>query len=113
MKRKAAEGVLSPQATTKQSRGEAEAVISPPPTTNTTSLVTPAPTEIEVSGFIIQEFVDGLRSTADVKDEEASEGAISTAVAMEDEKGCAEAIMKVNEALAMQLQRELSGLRPR
>ena len=47
------------------------------------------------------------------KDEEASEGAISTAVAMEDEKRCAEAIMKVDEALAMQLQRELSGLRPR
>ena len=33
--------------------------------------------------------------------------------AMEDEKGCAEAIQKANEVLAMQLQRELSGLRPR
>ena len=32
--------------------------------------------------------------------------------AMEDEKGCTEVIEKANEVLAMQLQRELSGLRP-
>ena len=32
--------------------------------------------------------------------------------AMEDEKGCTEAIKKANELLAMQLQRDLSGLRP-
>ena len=66
-----------------------------------------------VEEFIIFESAHNQCRANPVKDEEASEGAISTAVAMEDEKGCAEAIMKVNEALAMQLQRELSGLRPR
>ena len=63
--------------------------------------------------FIIFESAHNHCRANPVKDEEASEGAISTAVAMEDEKGCAEAIMRVNGALAMQLQRELSGLRPR